>query len=260
MELWSYYLSLRETPEFLGANLVNTNYSINWTFFIKLLSSLSGAVKKLLGNSAPSKSVPKGYERTVSMIEEYIEGLLWCLYMYTSGNCADYSFRYTPHIAPTAHQLFQYYLVNQSTEVLTKSSLRVATKSLPLPPVLFSLTVLPLSAKECLIPAIQNACTENSPIQKMLRSTKLEDMETVKELLAQMPSNLFTREQLSQTKQCEPSIILMRQRNHTLPKKKSFQLPVPKTPVARYHKLRAPSGVQALHFDLTKSKMVFQLQ
>lgn len=92
-------------------------------------------------------------------VKNYVEALLWCHMMYSQGYCPDYAFTYRFRYAPNIRVLAQ-------TPEAELGSLLVPYNpaSLPLPPLVFAMALLPYEAKHLLPASLQKLMEKGSPI------------------------------------------------------------------------------------------------
>lgn len=86
--------------------------------------------------------------------ENYFNGLLWCYNIYNTGQCLQYDFAYDSKYSPSLNELI-FYL--HSADYLNKTPM---SNALPIPIDVYSLIVLPKSAKK-LIPVKFHTLMEN---------------------------------------------------------------------------------------------------
>ena len=145
--------------------------------------------------------------------------------MYTKGICANYSFSYSHEIAPSLKNLAFWSRIRPASE--RDQAVAVVSDSLPLPPIVFSLYVLPPTAWRCLA----------KPLQPLAQQQM--DLDTIRKEVEAIPADQWEGDQATLVKGFVPSLILTR----SLPNSggQAFQTPLP--PVKRFKPLRTPSGV-----------------
>ena len=256
-DLWNQYLELRNNSSSDNEFLINEGYTLNYQFLMKFLALIDDRIPKYQSELDSNTCKFKVKKKYMENVKCYLQGLLWNLYMYTTGSCADYSYVYNTYRAPTARDIFFYI---HSIAKYGEIQLSLNPSALPLFPLAFCITLIPIEAKECIPEVLHHLIEETSPIYDILSPKKsyseypIIDTERIKNAVLQIPKENFTN--ISQKKlvnQFAPSIILMNQKNHTLPRK-SYSYKTPKPPVSRFNRLRYPSGIQALHFDINKRK------
>ena len=259
MELWNQYLELRisEKVKLQGVYLVNEGYSLNWNLFNRVLAFIDESLASLLSRTSSIHGKKKSFQiakKKLEPIQSYVQGLLWCLFMYSTGSCPDYSYTYCTFKAPSIRDLFFY---SQCLDKHGDITVRHIPDSLPLPPLVFCITILPLEAKDCLPQCLKTLMNDTSPIYDIFEPTddyRIVDTERVKQAVQSLTRDTFQNlHHHSLTITFAPSILMMKQQNHSLPKK-SFVLQTPKPPLPKFNNLRYPSGIQAIHFDTGSRK------
>ena len=107
-DLWNQYLEFRNKPSCKHEFLVNEGFTLNYHFLTKFLALIDDRILQYqseLDTNTCRFKVKKKYMKNVG---RYLQGLLWNLYMYTTGSCADYSYVYNTYRAPTARDIFFY--------------------------------------------------------------------------------------------------------------------------------------------------------
>jgi 5'-3' exonuclease len=110
--LWKCYSN---TVKYDKEGLVTKDYKISRVFLTDLLVNIINDTPKHLINKFNIKS----YRQTI--YDNYIDGMLWCMHLYDSGNCNKYDYTYgyddTPHpvgLLLALHQKEKYIIIEEN--------------------------------------------------------------------------------------------------------------------------------------------------
>jgi 5'-3' exonuclease len=144
---YNYYNKIKVIEDNNNNNIVDENLNINKEVFRDFINNLCNLTQSNFINNF------KITEFNKSMYKNYIEGLLWCILMYSTGKCHRYDYLYSfndsPHLAGILHYIDFYYDDDFKDIINTNNSK-------PIPEDLYSILVLPKKAQN-MIPKIYHS-------------------------------------------------------------------------------------------------------
>lgn len=255
MDLWFSYLKLREESD-SSVKLLNDNFSINWKLFLQLLTPLNREIPNIVRTTKnlQIKFKPKHkFEKSLNSTENYLQGFIWCNYMYNTGCCPDFNFEVDSVLAPTMREICFFYLNNKFRRTF-KPVLKIKANSFPIPPILYSLAVIPLEASDCFAPAFLPLTGDiNSPIHQIIEQGYINNTSNFKKLQNMLKvCNSIPKSQKRQIFHCSPSVILFRDSKSSSINRKFVKFTNPYPPISSFTTLRV--NVNAVYFDHLKSR------
>lgn len=170
-KLWIAYkkLSFRNSEGLIVKN--GKNITINISFFLKLMNILIYEMKPTYLNK------PTHQELTSPMYKNYFDGFAWCLSTYIDGICTNYNYMYGYETKP--HPLGLMY------NIKFLNAYDYSLSSSPILPSLYSILLLPKSAKHLINPMyhkfidqekslyIEECCEKCKSFNKKIKELKL---------------------------------------------------------------------------------------
>lgn len=124
--LWNSYFRVKQRYRGFIVENNKFNYKFLKQFMINIINNMSSQYKK---------TNPLNFNE--KLVENYLEGLLWCLKMYETGNCPKYDYIYNYNTVPTPNDIL-YFLEFYDTDIITPES-----NCKPLKSDIYTLLVIP---------------------------------------------------------------------------------------------------------------------